>query len=99
MQSLGKQPARATWSSPGFTLVELMVGVAVVGVLATLSINGFRQYLGHSKSAEALNTLGALGRAVHVAAERDRTSSDVLGHGASSTLNASKVVGSASGKG
>ena len=51
----------------GFTLIELMVVVAIVGVLAVLAIVGVRRYLSHSKSAEARNSLGALGKAAYAA--------------------------------
>lgn len=47
----------------GFTLVELMIVVAIIGVLATLAIVGYRKYMASSKSAEAKEIIGA----IHVA--------------------------------
>ena len=44
----------------GFTLVELMIVVAMIGVLATLAIYGANRYINHSKTAEATTSLGAL---------------------------------------
>ncbi len=44
----------------GFTLVELMVVVAMVGILATLAVYGVKKYLNSSKSAEAIQMIGSI---------------------------------------
>jgi type IV pilus assembly protein PilA len=49
-------------SKRGFTLIELMIVVAIVGILAVLAIYGVRKYLSNAKTAEARNGLGQMGK-------------------------------------
>lgn len=46
----------------GFTLIELMIVVAVIGILASLAIPSYRQMVLRSKRAEIPSNLGALER-------------------------------------
>jgi len=45
----------------GFTLVELMITVAVIGVLALLATVGYARYIRTAKAAEATSMLAAIG--------------------------------------
>src|SRR4051812_23901987 len=44
----------------GFTLVELLIVVAIIGVLATIGVPTFRQMVQKSKKSEAKVALGGL---------------------------------------
>src|SRR5688572_1362734 len=68
----------------GFTLVELMIVVAIIGILAVLAIYGVKKYLANSKTAEAKQNLGRLGKdAARHFEEESLTVQTVLGDGVS----------------
>src|SRR5450631_3302276 len=69
----------------GFTLIELMIVVAIIGILAVLAIYGVRKYLAHAKTAEAYNALGMMGK--NQSAEFEKESM------AGSTLTPGSVAG------
>jgi type IV pilus assembly protein PilA len=69
----------------GFTLVELMIVVAIIGVLAALAIYGVRRYLASAKTSEAKNTVGAIARGGAAAFERETAASEIVAEGGSST--------------
>jgi type IV pilus assembly protein PilA len=65
-------------AAAGFTLIELMIVVAIVGILAVLAVEGVRKYVTNSKTAEARNSLGAIGQGAAAAFEKESMGTIVL---------------------
>jgi type IV pilus assembly protein PilA len=61
-------------TSAAFTLIELMIVVAIVGILAMLATYGVRKYISQSKSAEATNSLGNMANAAAAVYESNESS-------------------------
>jgi prepilin-type N-terminal cleavage/methylation domain-containing protein len=53
-------------SNRGFTLVELMIAVTIVGILATVAIPMFQMVPERSKSTEAVTALGLIRSAMRI---------------------------------
>ncbi|XXX71615.1 prepilin-type N-terminal cleavage/methylation domain-containing protein [Sorangium sp. So ce134] len=79
----------------GFTLVELMIVVAIIGVLAALAIFGVRRYLASAKTSEAKNSVGAISRGAAAAFERESAASEILTAGGESAAASHSLCESA----
>lgn len=68
----------------GFTLIELMIVIAIIGVLAALAIYGLSSYLAAARTSEAKHGVGAIARSAVSAYEEERSPDELLGEGAPS---------------
>jgi type IV pilus assembly protein PilA len=64
-------------------LIELMIVVAIIGILAVLAAYGVRKYIANTKTAEARNSLGRMSNAAVIAYEHENMNSPVLSAGTS----------------
>jgi type IV pilus assembly protein PilA len=71
----------------GFTLIELMIVVMIVGVLAVLAIYGVRKYTSNAKTAEARNSIGQIAKDAAAAYERETMAGTILTKGQSTAIS------------
>ncbi|MRG95109.1 type II secretion system protein [Polyangium spumosum] len=72
----------------GFTLVEVMLVVVIIGVLAALAMFGVRRYLAAAKVSEAKQSMGVIARGIAMLTERT-AKSEVLPLGGESATSTS----------
>jgi type IV pilus assembly protein PilA len=82
----------------GFTLVELMIVVAIIGILAVLAVYGVTKYMQNAKTGEARNALGQLAKAAVGAYEEERAEATLLAPGAAGANNLHQVCGTATAR-
>lgn len=88
------KPRRASSTHPraAFTLIELMVVVAIIGVLAAIALPAFSVYVRKSRSAEATTNLSAMFKGAAAYYTRELAS-----RGASATASGACTVPSTAG--
>ena len=76
----------------GFTLIELMIVIAIIGILAAIAIPAYQDYIVRSKVSEGLNMAGAAKLAV--AETFDSTSSMPVDNDAAGLPTGTSITGS-----
>ena len=72
----------------GFTLIELMIVVAIIGILAAIAIPAYKDYMTRSKISECAATLGACKTSVaEFAASRGNLPANVTSAGCSTAAS------------
>lgn len=79
----------ANQTKRGFTLVELMIVVAIVGVLAALAVYGVNKYVTNAKTTEARSNVARMAKDATTAYARPKMPGDVLEAGAVSAASRS----------
>jgi type IV pilus assembly protein PilA len=79
-------------TAAAFTLIELMIVVAIVGILAVLATYGVRKYIAQSKAAEATNSLGNMANAAVAVYESQETNPNTAVLALGSTLGFDHVM-------
>ncbi len=75
----------------GFTLIELMIVIAIIGILAAIAIPAYQDYIVRSKISEGLNMAGAAKLAV--AETYDSTGSMAADNSAAGLPTATSITG------
>jgi len=91
----GQRRRRVASEARAFSLIELMVTVAVLGILAVVAISGVTQYLYRAKTAEATNSVTQIGKLASASYFRDKMSGAYITPGGSSGITQSLCLSAA----
>ncbi len=70
----------------GFTLIELMIVVAIIGILAAVAIPAYQDYIAKSKWGAANSEIASVKQNFDAIVANDATTAPTWGHGATTSL-------------
>lgn len=76
----------------GFTLIELMIVVAIIGILAAIAIPQYQIYMGKTQAARVINELGQLRLTVEECLQTGRTVIGLGTHECDPRASASNLI-------
>ena len=79
-------------SQTGFTLIELMIVVAIIGILAAIAIPQYQIYMGKTQAARVINELGQLRLTVEECLQTGRTVIGLGTHECDPRASASNLI-------
>jgi len=73
MNTIKTTQKRHSLTQTGFTLIELMIVVAIIGILAAIAIPQYQIYIGKTQAGRVINELGQLRLTVEECLQTGRT--------------------------
>ena len=73
MTTIKKTQNRHSLTQTGFTLIELMIVVAIIGILAAIAIPQYQIYIGKTQATRVINEIGQLRLTVEECIQTGRT--------------------------
>lgn len=73
----------------GFTLIELMIVVAIVAILAAVAMPAYKGYVAKAKFSDVINSAGAVKTQVELCYSENNSLTDCINDGATETVSGS----------